>query len=82
MKVLKEHKPCHWELATLAFLLRKTKKEMIQTHGFTVSCSFIFKIGLEITFSVSALFFAGIKSHFAINEILFPLRNIVLGGKI
>lgn len=54
---------------------------MIKTHSSTVSCSLIFKIGLEITFSVSALVFAGVKSHFATNEILFPLRNIVLGGK-
>lgn len=50
---------------------------------FTVSCGFLFKIGLEITFSVSALFSVGVKSHFATDEIVFPpLRNIVLGGKI
>lgn len=55
---------------------------MIETHRFTVSWSFIFKIGCEITFSMYALFFAGVKSHFSTNETIFPLRNIVLGEKI
>lgn len=34
---LKEHKSCHWEFLTIAFLLRKTKKEMIKTYRFTGS---------------------------------------------
>lgn len=57
------------------FFGKEGKERDNQKHMFTVSCGFIFKIGLEITFSVSALFFAGVKSHFATNEILFPPKE-------
>lgn len=57
------------------FFGKEGKERDNQKHMFTVSCGFIFKIGLEITFSVSALFFAGVKSHFATNEILFSPKE-------
>lgn len=53
---LKQYKPSHQELARAAFLVRKEKREMIKTHRFTVVWSFIYKIELEITFSVAAPF--------------------------
>lgn len=53
---LKEHKPSHQELATIAFMVRKENKEMIKTHRFNMDWNFIFKTEPEITSSVAALF--------------------------